>query len=452
MRISKLLTGIVPPSGPGRDRRSRRLAPVVRASLVVLIPTALLAGLQLRYDTEYPAIGYSTGTPTDDASRLRQRIESGEARLQYDGESGYLASVLSELEIDVASQVLIFSKTSNQTGRISPEKPRAVYFKDDAYVGWVQGGRVIEISALDPELGPVFYTLDQRTSSPPEFRRETFRCLRCHDTYSLTGGGVPRYLMGSMFPDANGQAVSHEGWHLTTDQSPIRERWGGWYVTGTHGDQRHMGNLIVTDPTDRSQFDLSRGANVTELETLIDAAPYLGKHSDIVALLILEHQVYVQNLIIGLNWEARSALYERQTVGSDDTEGATMKRIEDAAEPLVRAMLFVGEAPLAGPITGTSGFSSRFMSRGRTDAEGRSLREFDLKDRLFRYPMSYLIYSSAFDALPDPAKDYVYWRLREVLAGRDRSEAFAHISDTDRTAILEILEATKPEFAASLGD
>ncbi len=223
-------------------------------------------------------------------------------------------------------------------------------------------------------------------------------------------------------------------------------------MTGTHGDQRHMGNLVVTDPTDRSQFDLSRGANVTELDTLIDSTPYLGKHSDIVALLILEHQVYVQNLITRLNWEARSALYERETGGSDPTESATMKRIEDAAEPLVRAMLFVGEAPLGGPIRGTSGFSSRFMSRGRTDPDGRSLRELDLEERLFRYPMSYLIYSDAFDALPDPAKDYVYWRLREVLAGRDQSEEFAHLSDTDRIAILEILEATKPDFAASLGD
>ena len=212
-----------------------------------------------------------------------------------------------------------------------------------------------------------------------------------------------------------------------------------------------MGNLVVADPTDRSQFDLDRGANVTALDSLIDTAPYLSKHSDIVALLILEHQVYVQNLIIGLNWQARSALYEPGAGGSEDDDSATMKRIEDAAEPLVRAMVFVGEAPLAGPISGTSGFSSVFMSRGRSDPEGRSLRELDLTDRLFRYPMSYLIYSDAFDALPDPAKDYVYWRLREVLGGTDRSEDFTHLSDTDRTAILEILEATKPDFAASLG-
>ncbi len=448
MGIWKLLTAILPRTDRGWDRRWR-LAAVACAT--VLIPAGLLAGLQLRYDTEYPAIPYSTGTPAEDVSRLKQRIESGDVQLQHDGDNGYLASLLRELEIDVASQVLVFTKTSNQIGRIRPERPRALYFKDDAYVGWVQGGRVIEVSALDPELGPIFYTLDQQTESRPEFRRETFRCLRCHDSYSLTGGGVPRYLMGSMFPDSNGEAVSHEGWFLTNDQSPIRERWGGWYVTGTHGDQLHMGNLVVADPTDRNQFDLNRGANVTELDTLIDTAPYLSNHSDIVALLILEHQVYVQNLIIGLNWQARSALYEREAGGSEDDDGATMKRIEDAAEPLVRAMLFVGEAPLAGPVSGTSGFSSIFMSRGRTDPEGRSLRELNLEERLFRYPMSYLIYSDAFDALPDPAKDYVYWRLRDVLGGRDRSEDFGHLSDTDRTAILEILEATKPEFAASLG-
>ena len=427
-----------------RQTRLFRLStlPARIALFAILIPTAALAMMQLRYDREYPVMGYSSGTPSGPVAQLGERIENGEVKLEFDDQNGYLASVLDALDIDVASQMLVFSKTSVQKGRISPETPRALYFRDDVYVGWVQGSASLEISTLDPDLGPVFYTLSQQDLERPQFERQTFRCLRCHDSYSMTGGGVPRYIMGSMFPDANGLAVSHEGWYLTTDRSPINQRWGGWYVTGTHGEQKHMGNLIVTDPTDREQFNLDRGANITDLDGLVDTSPYLSKHSDIVALMVIEHQVGIQNLIIAANWKLRSAL-----AAEDQESDSVRKLVEEVTEPLVEAMLFVGEAPLTGPIAGTSGFTSNFVSRGRRDGEGRSLQELDLNNRLFRYPLSYLVYSEAFDALPEVARDYVYRRLSEILGGEDQSDEFAHLDDTDRLSISEILEATKAEFA-----
>ena len=403
-----------------------------------LMPTAGLAMQQLRYDLEYPAMGYSRATPTDSVTLLSQRIESGEVKLKFEDPNGYLISILEQLDIDVVSQMLVFSKTSSQIGQILPKTPRAIYFNDEVYVAWVQGGREIEISALDKNLGPVFYTLSQEKGTATALRRETFRCLRCHDSYSMSGGGVPRYLMGSMFSDDSGRTVAHEGWYLTTDQTPLRERWGGWYVTGIHGDQLHMGNLIVTDPSNPKQFDLSRGANVIELGELIDIAPYAGEHSDIVALLVFEHQVYVQNLIIRANWQIRSVLVERPATSAD---------IEKVAEPLVRAMLFVGAAPLSGPIAGTSGFAEWFVRRGPRDPEGRALMELDLNSSLFKYPLSYLIYSASFDALPQSVKDYIYSRLNEVLGGMDRRALFSHLSDGNRQAIFEILKATKPDFA-----
>jgi hypothetical protein len=244
-----------------------------------------------------------------------------------------------------------------------------------------------------------------------------------------------------MLPDANGRSVSHEGWYLTTDRSPIRQRWGGWYVTGTHGDQEHMGNLIVTEPADREQFLLTRGANVTDLDGLVDTSPYLSKHSDIIALMVIEHQVTVQNLIIAANWRIRTALAD------EDPDPADIRSlVEKVTEPLVEAMFFVEEAQLTAPIIGTSGFRSNFVSRGPRDGTGRSLLELDLTERLFRYPLSYLIYSEAFDRMPEEAKDYVYLRLRQVLSGEDQSEQFAHLSEADRKDILEILGATKADF------
>ncbi len=432
--------------------RLRRLALATCGALVFLIPAVGLAMLQLPYDTEYEVIGYSTSAPTDPIARLQRKIDSSEVELQFDAQSGYLASLLRHLKIPVASQILVFSDTSFEIDLVSAQTPRAIYFKDDVYVAWLQGGSLVEISAVDRKLGAVFYTLSQKKSNSPRFERQTQICLRCHDSYSLTGGGVPRYLMGSGFSDKSGQLVSHEGWHLTTDQSPLSQRWGGWYVTGTHGNQVHMGNLIAKDAADAVRLDLSSGANLTDLGELMDTSAYLGKHSDIVALLVIEHQVHVQNLITRVNYDTRTALHNQQMLykepGSDPDyrSAATVKRIESIAEPLVRAMLFVDEAPLSDPIAGTSGFSAEFVSQGPRDEQGRSLRQLDLTERLFRYPCSYLIYSEAFDALPDLTKKYIYGRLWDVLGGHDRSEEFAHLSDGDREAIREILEETKADF------
>ncbi len=433
------------------DRAPRRPRRAFRTCVVlVLLPALSLAAQHLRYDTEYPAIGYSTSTPTDAVARLQHTIDRGEVELEFDSKTGYLASLLRALKIDVASQLLVFSKTSFQTGLISPEAPRALYFGDDVYVGWVQRGPNIEISAVDEKLGAVFYTLAQEKHARPTFERQVSLCLRCHDTYSLTGGGVPRHLVGSGVTDRNGRTAFHAGWHLTSDRTPIEQRWGGWYVTGTHGDQRHLGNLIVTDAADAARPDLDAGANVTDLGTLFDTRPYLGRHSDIVGLMVMDHQIQVQNAITRVSYETRTIIHDRRTRPKERrTPGGDAERIADLVEPLVRALLLVGEAPLSDPIAGTSGFADAFVDLGPRDERGRSLRDLDLATRLFRYPCSYLIYSESFEGLPDVAKDHVYRRLWEVLRRDDPSDEFAHLSEMDRTAILEILSDTKPDFAAS---
>ena len=113
----------------------------------------------------------------------------------------------------------------------------------------------------------------------------------------------------------------------------------------------------------------------------------------------------------------------------------------------MQSLLFVKEAPLAGPFEGTSGFAEQFQKLGPRDGKGRSVRELDLGTRLFRYRCSFLIYSDAFDALPQLAKEFVYRRLAEVLRGADTSADFAHLTGAERKAILEILTSTKPDFA-----
>jgi hypothetical protein len=397
----------------------------------------------LRYDTEYPSIGYSTTAPTGAIADLETRLERGELALSFDAGRGFLDSVLAALGIGIESQVLVFSKTSLQVEGISADRPRAIYFNDDTYVAWVPGARNLEIATLDADLGPVFYTLVQEPAAAPQLERKLGECLRCHDSYSLTGGGVPRFITGSGYTDVDGNIVAHEGWILTSDQTPLRSRWGGWYVSGQHGAQVHLGNIAVRDVTELARLEELRTGNLDTLDSLLDTSAYPSNRSDIVALLVLEHQVRVQNAITRAGWDARTA---DLPVGA----ASAAKRVDEIAEPLVEALFLVDEAELTDEISGTSGFAEAFMQRGPRDVQGRSLRELDLKTRLFKYPLSYAIYSSAFDALPGVLKQRVYARIDEILSGADTTEPYARLSSADRAAILGILTATKPDFAGTL--
>lgn len=424
---------------------SSRLIKLLWAGMPVGLAIAGLSGSYL-VPIDHEAIQYSKA-PVDDAiTRLQRRIDSGEVKLRSEENFGYLRSVLSALGVSPASQVLVFSKTSFQAPRIGPRTPRALYFKDDVAVGFVRTGDVLEFAALDPKLGVVFYTLDQEPSAHPHFdRRDT--CLQCHQS----GGtlGVPGLVVRSVFPDSSGMPLFHAGTFVTDHRSPLKERWGGWYVTGTHGAQAHMGNAVVEDRNQPDKLQSDGTQNLADLREKIDTGAYLTPYSDIVALMTLEHQTQMVNLIIRVGWEARIAIHDGAAIckalGRPEGElsDSTTHRINAAADELVQYMLFSGETKLTDPIHGTSGFAAEFEKAGPKDAQGRSLRDFDMRTRMFRYPCSYMIYSEAFDRMPDPARERVYRRLWEVLTGKDTSAPFAHLSPADRKAIYEILKATK---------
>jgi hypothetical protein len=433
-------------------------------------------GAPLRYDTEYPTMHYATAPRTDAIAKLETRLERGELKLAA-GPRGYLDSLLAALEIDASSQTLVFSQTSLQSRRIRPETPRAIYFNDDVYVAWVQQGP-IEIGSMDPNLGPLFYMLEQpgqpaqsagaargtnapaRSSGAPAFERELTRCLSCHDSYSMTGDGVPRFIVGSGYTGTGGELVSHEGWILVTDKTPLKSRWGGWYVTGTHGSQVHLGNMLIRAMTDFPRLEELRVGNIETVEGLFDTKPYATNKSDIVALLILEHQVNAHNAITRANYDVRTAIDRERGVAKakDGYEQplaalapALRRSVEEAVEPLAQTLLFADEIGFTAPIGGDPAFAKQFASRAVRDSSGRSLRDLDMGTRMFRYPLSYLVYSPAFDALPRAAREAVYARFAAVLKGEDLSEPFAAVGAADRAATLEVLSATKPEFAASLG-
>ncbi len=423
---------------------------------------AWLTGLVLAFGWAAPSradlpiegepILYHTAAVHDPVAKLQERLDRGEVKLDRTESHGYLEAVLEQLGVPRSSQTLVFSKTSFQHSRISPRQPRALYFNDDTYVGWVQGGDMLEIATVDPKQGAVFYLLDQRPSDSPAFLRQTDTCLQCHQSSKTQD--VPGLLVRSVYPDRAGLPVFRAGSFVTGHESPMEERWGGWYVTGTHGAQRHMGNVIVQDPANPERLDREAGANRKDLSGLVDTWPYLTGHSDIVALMVLEHQTQMHNFITLAGYQTRLATYYEAGINkalgrpADAMSDSTRRRIESAAEKLVRYLLFVDESPLTAAVEGTSGFAQEFASRGPRDRRGRSLRDLDLTHRLFKYPCSYLIDSEAFNALPAPAKDHVYHRLHQILTGKDQSPEFAHLSHDDRSAILEILRDTKHDLPA----
>lgn len=405
----------------------------------------------LIYDSDYPFIRYSARPTHNAVARLQAQLASGQTKLEYRGPRGYLDSLLKALAISPTSQTLVFSKTSLQTQIIGPETPRAIYFNDDTYVAWIYGTRIIEINTMDSALGTVFYTLQESTAQPPRIERAVFRCLACHDTFSMAGGGVPNFLFLSAYRIVRGRVVTDTTAQRTFDSTPMIDRWGGWYVTGSLGGMLDLGNIApASRPIPLSS--VSR-ANVANLDHFFDTKPYLTNKSDVVALLVLENQVDIHNLIIHANYKSRMLL-ERQEPGSSSaglswTELSPLmkQQFAELLEPLVRGMLFVDAAKLPAPVAGNSGYTRWFESQGPFDPRGRSLRDLDLHTRLFRYPLSFLIYSKGFDYLIPSVKQYIYARLYQILSGRDRRPAFASLSMRERQAILEILEATKPDFA-----
>lgn len=416
-------------------------------TLVIAITANESSALAQRVNYEEPPISYSLTVPENAVSKLQAKLDAGQQTLQFEDTRGYLKSLLKALDISPSSQVLSFSRTSLQDDRISPATPRAIYFNDEVHVGFVQGG-LIEIAAHDPELGVVFYSLRQDDAETPVFQRQTNSCLTCHG--AARTGNVPGLLVRSVYPDPDGHPVVAAGSFLSSHKSPLSQRWGGWYVTGTHGEQVHLGNFTLTTAKKPKLVDNSAGHNLTDLKDQFDRTPYLTPHSDIVALMVLEHQTDTLNVLTQASFEVRHAFFLRQQAAQGDaaaieaSEKSCVQRLQKATELVVRSLLFSQETKLTAPIAGTSTYARDFAGRGRKDSQGRNLREFDLTTRMFRYPCSYLIQTPAFDKLPEELKSSVGQRMKAILNAQAPEKGFEHLTADDSTALLAILAETNP--------
>jgi hypothetical protein len=402
-----------------------------------LFTSALLAQADFQGAThltpfDEDTIAYSKSKSRGPVAKLQERLDQGQAQLVRDRRYDFLLSVLTNLQVQPSSQMLVFSKTSFQRERIDPEHPRGIYFGDNVYVGFVPGSPLLEITEVDPKLGAVFYTLDQSQPKPRFIR--TDQCLECHA--SARSMGVPGHLVRSFATDARGVVDLTTGVSQVNHRTPIEERWGGWYVSGTHGSQSHRGNLFGREAFERQTRESNFVGNLTSLERFFDTAPYPVPSSDIVALMVLEHQTHLHNFITRLNYESTLALKQYGHV----------RYLKSITEAFVKYLLFAEEAPLTASVRGNSDFAKDFSTAGPRDSRGRSLRDFDLQTRIFKYPCSYLIYSDAFAALPAPIREKVYERMLEILAGKETGSDYQKLSKESRRAILEILAETKSDL------
>jgi len=457
-------------------RATARLLPGIAAAVMQLPAGAQIAVQNQGYMpfTDAP-INYRSNDIDDPVAKLEKELDSGKAKLTWEPANGYLRSVLDLLKVPADSQTLVFSKTSFQYPKITADHPRALYYNDDVYVGKIHDGKAIELVSFDARQGAIFYLLDEHPVDKPRFQRAELDCTQCHIAAGTRG--VPGVLLRSVYPTGNGTLVPGAPQYITDQESPLQERWGGWFVDGRTAATVSMADSsvvgVAADGTPAATQAPADPAAARKLAAFTarpyKASDYLKPGSDPVALLVLAHQTQMHNLITLTNYKTRIALYnlQQQAAGAAgsasggmvpasvtirakvpaDLPEATRRQFERPAEQLLRYLLFTNEAPLSGldpRALAASAFAREFAARGVRDSQGRSLRDFDLKRRIFRYPCSYLVYNEAFDSIPEPAKSYVYHRLLQVLSGQDQDDDFASLTPGDRRAVLTILLQTKP--------
>lgn len=385
---------------------------------------------------EHPSIQYAIRPTTDRVAKLNRAFTQGGRSLQRDARTGYLLPVLDALGVPVESQLLVFSKTGVQRAYTSPRNPRAIFFDESVVVAYVPGAPAIELAAHDSQQGVVFYTLDQAAAAPVLTRRTS--CLACHVSASTLD--VPGMIVRSNTVDESGNVMPQlANYHDVNHRTTHPDRWGGWFVTSDgaaapYTQRGHTGNITFS-----GRGSTSNQVFVDWLNSSPETRGYLSSSSDIVALLVFDHQMHAINLLTRLHWESRVRSSKGDASVSDGALGRLVNELADY-------LLFVGEAPPSVPLTPRPGFAERLASKSPKDRHGRSCGQLDLVNRLLRYPCSYMVYSEAFDGLSPAVKEAVYRRMLDRLSGNDAHAESARLAADDRRAILEILTDTKPDF------
>jgi hypothetical protein len=393
-------------------------------------PAEDFQGSTHKLDFEKAPVLYTKKNPSDPVDQAARTLRANRALgwKPFDKNLGYLPAVLEMLGVPPESQMLVFSKTSLQRQPISPENPRALYFSDTVYVGYIPGAPDIEVAAVDPELGTIFYTVHQDKDEPVRFRRSN-DCLQCHA--SARSMGVPGFVLRSLDTDAAGEIIPTTDTERISHCTPFSERWGGWFVSDAPAEWPHRGNAPGVKAVSPESAD-------SRIKSISTSSQYPVEGSDTLALLVHDHQTHMHNYITRLHMEGLERI----------SEYGHVRYLEIQIRAFLRYLLFTEEAKFPAKLEGSPSFREAFQKNARRDSKGRSLKDFDLTKRLFRYPCSFLIDSDAFRKLPQMVRDAVLARLHSILTGRDSHPDFQNLDPDDLKAVLEILKETAPDLTA----
>jgi hypothetical protein len=384
-------------------------------------------------DYKAPPHNYWEREPHDVFSELLKKMASGEVKLDTSEEKSFVRSILAALDVPVSSQLLVYSATSMQSERINARNPRALYFNEDVYVGVVPGG-LVEVISIDPELGGVFHVFDYpRPGVMPRVERAT-KCFNCHATNATQR--LPGLIAESVAPLPNGGSYESYRGKEQGHQIPLAIRFGGWHVTSA----KPFG------PTKEGAYAQTTANGVRIVRIKPGEMSDLGKHlmatSDILPNLVHEHQLGFDNRIIQAAYLGREMEVKGGALSASDEA-----LLNDKARELVRYVLFADEAKLPpGGIVGNPQFSKDFARNKKAIANGASLKDFDLKTRMFKYRCSYMIYTPQWQKMPSIVKTRIYAGMKAALSGKTRD--FAYLPAEERLGIVAILRETLPDLPA----
>lgn len=383
-------------------------------------------------------IRYSDTAATDRLADLAKKLEDRKLEGQPGQGLKALEFVLEYLNVPKESQVLVFSKTSLQNSHINPKNPRSLYFSENAYVGYVPGGAV-EVIAHDAVLGPVFYLVEPNKDGAMRIERDTNRCLSCHATSRTEN--VPGMLIRSVYAEETGHTILQLGTHDVAHETPVSDRWGGWFVTG-RSSLPHLGNRVFKEDSDLAPTSIP----IKSVAVMLDVNHYLRPTSDIVSLLVLEHQVKMHNLINAAAMNYRRSVYFMQTLNpdADPMEGSAGEIADGGAKDIVDYLFFKKEADLGDGVEGDPGFQQAFTKRFPKTQDGETLAEFRLYGRIFKNRCSYMVYSEAFKGMPVGLKQRVLARMKRVVAGKELG--FEYLKESERKRIDTILSETLKDW------
>jgi hypothetical protein len=426
--------------------RTLNLSPL----FILFLAFAPVASAQFYNDFELKPHGYFTRKPQDPMSLLMEKIDTREVKITEENGKPLVERLLRELKLDKDTQVLVFSKTSLQKRAVSYRNPRAIYFNESVYLGWMPNGRV-EVASFDPEIGPLFYFQRQLDDTRSRLFVRTRSCLGCHAGNATNF--IPGSLGRSVYPDRTGRVLKGiEDYRRSGHHIPLQDRYGGWFVSGQHGKMRHMGNSIATREDGQVTIDRKRFANLEKLDQFFPTDSYLAPGSDIAALLVFDHQVTMHHRLVEATYRARQALFDSkldpmETDVAKLAAGRSIREFTEGVDKVIDYMLFREEIALP-KVSCDANFRRAFTANKRTDKGGYSLKDLRLDGRIFEHRCSFMIYSPSFEHMPPMLRGAIYDRLHQILTAQAPVKGFEHLGAEERTRIFEILRETKKDLPA----